>query len=645
MKKIIHFLRQYGCLFLLFFYVSLTAQTDSLEQKLAVASKKEKIELYKQLTNKYSKISVDRAIDYAKQGLELVKNENNKNTGFFYIRLGKFYNDKSDHENALLYYTKALEVSKKLKYELGIGKCYQNIGVVHIRMGEYETALDYYLKALKIYEKSKEENLIVAITNNLGTLYSCRLKDDDNATIYYEKALELSHESGNQEYRAYVLGNVSEMYMRQKRFDKAKKTLTEAFKIAEETNYLDLMIGSLNNLSQISIDEEKYEEALIHSKRALQMRLDSGYSEDNTLAYLTLANIYEKLGDLRTAGLHYDKALSVGEKIGALPQLSRVYGALHEYANRKREHQKSYEYLLKYNEIKDSLFTKEKDKQLKEVQAKFDLENKEKEVLLLTNENQIKELENKNQRTTQIILITGLVALTIIVLTLFYAYKNKQKTNKILAKKNKQISETLKDREILLKEVHHRVKNNLQIVSSLLRLQHKFGDHKSSFEILQEIQDKIQAMAIIHERLYKSSDLSLINLQTYLDNLLTYFNTSYDLPEQNITITTAIDNINLDMDYLVPCGLIVNEIIANSIKYAFQEDTSGRINIEASKNHDTCMLKIQDTGVGFPKDFKIEDSKSLGMQLIQGLTKQINGTVEIFSNPGACYTITFDIKE
>lgn len=415
--------------------------------------------------------------------------------------------------------------------------------------------------------------------------------------------------------------------------------------IAERMNYPRIIISGLNNLSQISIEEKKYKEALAYSNRALQMRLDSGFTEDNTSTYLTLADTYEKLGNTKVAESHYNKALSEALRSKVSPQLTKVYKALYEHASRKKDYRKSYEYILKYNEAKDDLFTKEKAKQFKEIQAKFDLESKQKEILLLTNENKIKALENQNQRTTQTILIIGLIALIIILLTLFYAYKNKRAGNKILAEKNKVISQTLNDREILLKEVHHRVKNNLQIVSSLLRLQHKFGSHKSSVEILQEIQDKIQAMSIIHERLYKSSDLSLINLQAYLDSLLTYFKTSYDLPGQNITITTDIDNIDLNMDRLVPCGLIVNEIIANSIKYAFQDNTtSGYINIKASKNKDKCVLTIQDTGIGFPEDFKVANSQSLGMQLIQGLTKQIKGTVDIVSNPGACYTIIFGMS-
>jgi two-component sensor histidine kinase len=431
--------------------------------------------------------------------------------------------------------------------------------------------------------------------------------------------------------------------MRQKKFEKAKIILKESIDIAEKTNIPQTVMAGLSNLSMISIEENKLNEALAYAQKSLKLRIAIGSVNENASEYLRLASIYEKLNNTTAVLSNYNKAMSAAIETDALPQLSKVYEALHGYYKRQKKYKKGYEYLLKYTTVKDSLFTKEKHKQLKEVQAKFDIESKEQEVQLLTNENKIKTLENKNHQTIRIVLIAGMIALLVVLLTLFYAYRNKQKTNTILEEKNKEISQNLRDREILLKEVHHRVKNNLQIVSSLLRLQHKFGDDKSSVEILQEVQNKIQAMAIIHERLYKTDDLSMINFQTYLDSLLNYFRTSYDLPEQNITISSAVDTINLDMDYLVPCGLIVNEIIANSIKYAFVEDTSGHISIEASSDEDSCILIIKDTGVGFPEDFKIESSQSLGMQLIQGLTKQIKGTVALTSNPGACYTIIFDI--
>jgi two-component sensor histidine kinase len=642
-RVVVHFFKRYGSLFFLFFYASVTAQTDSLEQKLVTASKQEKIEIYKQLVNTYSKIEIDKALDYAKQGLELVKDEYTKSTGFFYLRMGNFYNDKSEHETALFYNKKMLEVAKRLQYELGVAKSYQNIGVTYVKMGNYNRALDYYLKALGIYQVLEEENFIVGITGNIGSLYSCRLKDYKNGLLYYNKALELSKKNGNEEFRAHILGAVSELYMGQKEYTKARNVLEESISIAEKINAIEIIISGYNNLSLINIEEKKFNKAIEYTKKALQIQLERGSSEDISQIYLTLGDIYDKLENIEAATSYYNKALLAATETKALPQLSKVYQALHKYYDKKKEYKKSYEYLLKYNTVKDSLFSEEKHKQLREIQAKFDIESKEKEVEILTKENEIKALENESQRTTQIVLITVLGALLIVLVTLVYAYKNKQKTNRVLIEKNSKISQTLKDREVLLKEVHHRVKNNLQIVSSLLSLQGKFSEHKSVTEILQEIQNKIQAMAIIHEKLYSSHDLSKINLRTYLDNLLAYFNTSYALSEQNIIINKTIDHINLDMDYLVPCGLIVNEIIANSIKHAFQDNQGGQISIEASRNNDQCILTVKDTGVGFPEDFEIENSKSLGMQLIQGLTQQINGSIHIISNPGAYYTIAFNI--
>ncbi len=630
-------------LFFLLLHLSLSGQTDSLIQKLETVSKKEKIQIYKELTLKYSNSETEKALQYALEGLELLEDKRSKNAGYFYFILGRLYNARADYEQALFYYTKTLEIAKGLQYELGVAKSHQNIGLVHIKKGDYHQALDHYLKAVTIYETQKEENFLVGVIGNIGSLYSCRLKDDENGLLYYNKALKLSEKIGNAEHRASILVAVAEMYMRQKDFEKAKKILKESIEVAEKINVPQTVIVGLSNLSAIAEEENKLEEALVYAKKSLKLRLDTGKVNENASEYLRLANIYEKLGEAKEAKLHYDKALSTALATNALPQLLKVYESLQDYYSREKEYKKGYQYLLKYNTIKDSLFNEEKHKQLKEIQAKFDIESKEKEVQLLTRENQIKALENKSHRIARFLLVIGLVALSVVSLTMLYAYRNKKKTNTILAEKNKKISQTLKDREILLKEVHHRVKNNLQIVSSLLRLQHKFGDHKSSEEILQEIQNKIQAMAIIHERLYKSSDLSFIDLQTYLDNLLNYFRTSYDLPKQNITISAAVDTINLDMDYLVPCGLIVNEIIANSIKYAFEKSPSGHISIEASKKEDTCLLTIKDTGIGFPEGFRMKDSTSLGMQLIQGLTKQIKGSVEITSNPGACYIIKFNI--
>ena len=634
---------KYSYLLLMLCYISVTAQIDSLGQVLTTASKEEKIEIYKEIIQKYSNTQVEKTISYLEEGLNLFEGTYTKDSGLFFLTLGRLHNAQAMHEKALYYNKKALEVSKKMEYDLGVGKCYQNIGVTHLRMGQYNLTLDYYLKALDIYKAQDRQNYISGLYGNIGSLYSCRLEDHTKGLLYYNKALFLSEESENQTFRAHILGAVSELYMRQEKYVLAKKTIEESMAIAKNIDAPTIAISGFSNLSQINIAQKNFKKALFFANKSLDLRLKTGNLGDTTQDYIRLASIYEKLNNSTASLTKYKKALEIAVKSKLIPERLKIYEALHKYYIRQGDFKNGYDNLIKYNSAKDSLFNEKKDRQLKEIQTKYDLESKEKQLQLLTNANQIKELENKNQKSRQLFMVIGLGILALLGIGVFIGYLRKKKSNTILELKNEEITQALKDREILLKEVHHRVKNNLQIVASLLRLQHKFSDRKGPKEILQQSQDKIQAMVIIHEKLYTSNNLSSINLQTYLDELITYFKTSYPLSENNILIKTSIENIDLDMDHLVPCGLILNEVITNSIKHAFKDKTNGSIEISAKEIGKNCVLTISDNGIGFSKDFKIEQSTSLGIQLIQGLANQIKATLTINSNIGTSYSLTFKL--
>ncbi len=640
--SIIH---KYSYLILLFFCTSLVAQTDtdSLEQKLLSASKDEKIKIYKELLVIHSNTDTERALNYAQKAIKLLGKKPTKDAGFIYLTLGRLHNAQSKPKKALIAYTKALVVATEMDYKLGIAKCYHNIAVTHVKMGKFDLGLEYYLKAIPLFETLDRNDLLAMVTGNVGSLYSCRLDDHDNGLSYFNKSLGYTNKTDKPNLRGLILTNMSEVFVRRKEHQKAEEALLEALQITDRKTRVHLVATILNKLSEVNIITKKYTEALAYTKRAISLKKETGNTINYSADYLKLARIYEHLNKDKGVAENYENALRIANEAKTLPELSNVYNNLHEYYNRKKEYKKGYDYLLKYNAIKDSLFSKENTKQLKEIQATFDLESKEKEVLLLTNENKIKALENKAHETTRLLLILGVIALLFIIATLYYGYSSKQKANIILEEKNNTISQTLKEREVLLKEIHHRVKNNLQIISSLLSLQHKFSDKKTAETILKESQDKIHAMSIIHEKLYKSNDLSLISLQTYLEELVLHFRTSYSLSEEQIILSSSGDPINLDMDHLVPCGLIINEIITNSIKHAFPDNKKGQIFIEAHSDKNECFLTLKDTGVGFPEEISLKNSSSLGMQLIYGLTRQINGSIETFSNPGASYTIKFTI--
>jgi PAS domain S-box-containing protein len=193
---------------------------------------------------------------------------------------------------------------------------------------------------------------------------------------------------------------------------------------------------------------------------------------------------------------------------------------------------------------------------------------------------------------------------------------------------DKQIQHSLKEKEILLREVHHRVKNNLQTISSLLDLQAESIKDSAALEAFRSSQSRIRSMALIHERLYKSENLSRIKAQEYIKNLIDYLEATYDSQAGNIKLKTNVQNILLNLDTAIPCGLIINELVSNSMKYAFPGEQAGTIEVSLLvSSADSISLSVKDDGIGIPADLTIENSPSLGLQLVYLLAKQINGTL------------------
>ncbi len=205
------------------------------------------------------------------------------------------------------------------------------------------------------------------------------------------------------------------------------------------------------------------------------------------------------------------------------------------------------------------------------------------------------------------------------------------------------IQTELKQKETLLKEVHHRVKNNLQIITSLMRLQHDQQQDPALKLSFQDSQNRIQAMALIHESLYRSDNLSEINTSIYLQELAEYLGQIYNAKNRNITISLDISNIMLDIDRAIPCGLIANELLSNALKYAFVDKPSGTITISLHQLGSDHLLQIRDNGIGLPEDFNIRRSSSLGLRLVDRLVKQLRGHLEIGYDRGAVFSISFPL--
>ena len=213
-------------------------------------------------------------------------------------------------------------------------------------------------------------------------------------------------------------------------------------------------------------------------------------------------------------------------------------------------------------------------------------------------------------------------------------------------KTEEQIKASLKEKEVLLREIHHRVKNNMQIVSSLLHLQSAKAEDKKTKEIFIDCQNRIRTMAIIHEKLYQSKDFTKINFAQYIDRLAVHINHSYGVDSNIIALKTDLEEVFLDLNRAIPCGLIANELLSNSVKHAFPEGKKGEICIKLySDKKGMITLVVSDDGIGFPKDIDFRKASSLGLQMVNDLTKQIDGTIELDRTGGTSFKVEFSVSK
>jgi hypothetical protein len=207
------------------------------------------------------------------------------------------------------------------------------------------------------------------------------------------------------------------------------------------------------------------------------------------------------------------------------------------------------------------------------------------------------------------------------------------------------LKKSLTEKEVLLQEIHHRVKNNLGVIDGLLQMQARRSGNLATIAALKESQNRIAAIALVHEKLYRADDLASVDFAQYVLDLTAHLFESYNTHVNQIKLTTKIHPISLDIDTAIPCGLIINELTSNALKYAFPDNQTGEIQVIFQQNSDqTLALTVRDNGIGLPEGFNLKQTTTLGMSLVQGLVKQIRGSLNISREAGTSISITFVAK-
>jgi two-component sensor histidine kinase/Tfp pilus assembly protein PilF len=521
-----------------------------------------------------------------------------------YNNIGFIYDDKGDVIKALEYYHKSLSIREKLDDKLGVAVSLNNIGIIYIKQGEPEQALEYYLKSLQVKQQTGDKKSIATSLNNIAAVYK-ELSNPQKAIEFYTKSLLIREEIKDEKGIAVTLNNMGTLFKERGSLDTALNYYTKALKIREKIGDKRGLTNTLSNLGGVAFIKEDYPLAKKYGLEALEIANNLGYLERIKDASYLLSEVYEKQEKWKDA-----------YKMKSL-------------------------FIL----IKDSVRNKETELELIKQKSKYDLEKVIKEKEILTKENDIQELRYNKNRIVLAFLILAFLFTLVLVIVIYRGNRKKDLINILLKKQKEEALKQNEEKIVLLKEIHHHVKNSLQVVSSLLRLQsHEVDDEKIS-KMFEETQNRVLSIAKLHEQLYSSENLKEIDIKQHFLPLINDLVEEYKLGTK-IKLDLDIVDVKMGAETLVPLGLIINEMISNSLKYAFKGRDKGIIKINIAKlDNGRFEMIIGDNGVGMDNDFNFEESNSLGTQLIQIFTEQLNGSIERINEKGTVFKIEFEKQE
>jgi two-component sensor histidine kinase len=374
---------------------------------------------------------------------------------------------------------------------------------------------------------------------------------------------------------------------------------------------------------------DSVDKALEYVRQAMKINRDISNNTKMAENYLLSGKIHLVKNDPLTAINHLEHSLQLAQQYDNPQVIMDASGMLSDLYARRKDYKKAYVNKLINNEIGDSLISGENLKRITqlEMQRNFDKEQNETNLRHLQESLAFETRLKKNRLFRNYIIVAGLLFAGFGVF-LLYSYRKSVKAEK--------------ETEALLREIHHRVKNNLMVISSLLNLQLGSVTDDHTRNAVRESQNRVKSMALIHQLLYQSELFTGIHFSEYLEQLLHSLHNTYCKPGSNIRYCIRAEPVELDIDTAIPLGLITNELVTNAYKYAFTENGGGIIEVNLSRQSDGhLILQIRDDGKGLPHGFNPEESSTLGIKLVKILTKQIKAKMNYHTGTGTTYTILF----
>lgn len=591
-----------------------------------------KFDVHYALATWYEDHQLDSTIFHASQMRSLAKQlKNPVKEREALIQMGLGYGYAYRFEDERQFYRKALEVSVAGGDEKGKAISLLNLGVSFSFDQNLDSSAYYYEQARAIFEILEDKKNLSYTYNNLGLIYR-KLRKYDDAIGIYKRSINIKEQLGDQKGIINTSLNLSAVYVNIDSLEQARYYSRLAMDLAAEAGLQNQFISGQINLGLVFRKLGNSDSAFYYLQRATNGLATFKDNELKTELELNLAELYFEQKNMQAVWLHLTnlkKALEVYKNL----EVEKLY---HELAYRYHKHQKDFPAALLELELfteKQEKFLSEKSiEQINDLQLKYETAEKEKQIAALEVQRQKSDLDITRAQNERNWFVSGFLIFVVIALIFYYQVTVKRKNEKILEQKNAQISKALDDREMLLREIHHRVKNNLQVISSLLNLQAGSLEDSNAASAVLEGQSRVKSMALIHQNLYQNTDLRGVDIGDYLRNLGAELINTFGMNEKiDFSVDTA--NLKMDIDTLIPLGLILNELLTNSLKYAFVELDKGLLSIRLSEKDNQLNVLVSDNGVGFNEE-KIKLSNSFGWKLIHSLSRKLKAEIRIESNQG-----------
>lgn len=571
--------------------------------------------------------NLNKALDFTQKGLILTAKKNNKLwEGRFQITKGAILLRMEKLDSAFA----VLESAKEKVKEEDLAFLNTQLGYVFERRGDLNKAAEYAIESLRLGGKFNDKKTIALAYSDLSNIFWKQSKFDIGLEFGL-KSLKIFEERGisdlDYDFTLYVVGN---NYLALNKFQEALDYYKHSMSIGER-------YGFYNNLSDVYIslvelyaylnDFSKAEEAGVNAIKYADL-LDNNFMMMRS--WLSIGKLQYLQGKYITAIESLQKCIEIATiDFGDEFYLSQAYETLGKAFAGNHNYKDAYQAFAEYDKLKNKIFTVNADQRTSLIQTKFEVAQKENTI-------QYQESRIKRQKTNQILIsiISGLLLLLLIVL--YITFQKNRKKSFLLLQQNK-------EKEFLLKEIHHRVKNNLGIVSSLLALQSAHIKDENIIAVMQESQNRVHSMSMIHQKLYLGKNLITIEMKDYFINLGKHILDSFGA-DNLISIECIMNPIEIDVDTAIPLGLIVNELITNSLKYAFPNKRKGIIKIKLQKsNNNTLLLQVADNGVGYQQN-ELNRNTGFGKELINLLTQQLEGNMSYKDEQGIIVSFEFKLE-